>query len=401
MVKAQALRLVAVIEAASVTGPAKNLIAFCAGARQPDRFRPDLPTIEPLLITYVRGARSSSSFVAAAENAGLEVEVVPERFRFDPRVPAELRARIVAFQPDLVQTHNVKSHFLYRAAGLRRRYPWIAFHHGYTATDLKMSAYNQLDRWSLRGVERAVTVCGPFADQLARIGVPRARIRIRHNSVRMPAPPPFETVRRLRQSLGIGDRERVVLAVGRFSREKGHTDLIDAFALLRRSRGQGVRLLLVGDGPERSRIESAVRAGGLAGAVVFTGQVPDVQPFYALAAALAVPSHSEGSPNVVLEAMAAGVPVVATAVGGVPELVNDGETGLLVAARTPSTLAAALDRVLSDEPLARRLAQQANARVGREFTADAYKRDLLEIYHDTVANWRRSTNWTLDQIAYH
>jgi glycosyltransferase involved in cell wall biosynthesis len=379
------IRIVAVMEAAGVTGPAKNLIEFCRNARQPDQERPDLPVIHPFVATFVRGrAGSTNDFVSAVSAAGIDVETIPERFRFDPQSLFELRARIVRLKPDLVQTHNVKSHFLFRLSGLHRRFPWIAFHHGYTWTDQKMRAYNQLDRWSLRAARRVITVCGPFSKDLQRVGVPLSRIRVLHNSVRLPVKPTSTAVAELRQRLAIPRDSPVILAVGRFSHEKGHIELVRAFALLRRQFPQDARLVLVGDGPERGNLEAAVQSAGLTREVQFAGQVSDVQPYYAMSAALALPSLTEGSPNVVLEAMAAGLSIAASAVGGVPELLENEVNGLLVEPANPPALAGALHRLLSDLPLAQRLAARSAALVARSFTPEAFRRSLLGIYRETV-----------------
>jgi len=172
-------RVVAVIEAVTVTGPAKNLLRFAARARSST-------AAEISILTFNR-SQQSNPFLDAARSAGLEADVIDERFRFDPGVMGQLTALLQRRSPDIVQTHGVKAHFLVRAGGLARRYPWIAFHHGYTAEDLKMRLYNQLDRWSLPGADRVVTVCTPFAEALARRGVPpsnQPRLADRRRSTR-------------------------------------------------------------------------------------------------------------------------------------------------------------------------------------------------------------------------
>ena len=152
-----------------------------------------------------------------------------------------------------------------------------------------------------------------------------------------------------RASLSIADDERVVLAAGRLSREKGHIDLVAALDHLRHTTPEiKVRLIIVGDGPERQRLERASHSLGVSERVAFAGQVNNIDVYYAMADMLALPSHSEGSPNVLLEAMAAGVPVVATEVGGVPEIVTHDESALLVSQRDPHAMAAAIGRVLTD-----------------------------------------------------
>lgn len=379
------IKLLSVMEATTVTGPAKNLLGFAGRVRAREFTEPlGLPRVETTVVTFVRGANASAApnaFVSAARAAGVEVEIIPERFRFDPRVFQELRSVVERRAPDVLQTHSVKSHLLLRLSGLGRRYPWVAFHHGYTTPDAKMRLYNQLDRWSLPSAARVVTVCGPFAERLARSGVRRERISVLHNSVAPATAPREEVTRALGVKLGLGEGERVILSVGRLSQEKGHADLVAALDHLRGlAPDLNFRLVLVGDGPERTRLETEARTRNLSERVVFAGHHADVRPFYALADVLVLPSYSEGSPNVLLEAMAAGLPVVATAVGGVPEIVAHEESALLVAPRDEHALASAVARVLSDASLARGLAAKALELAAERFSPEAYARSVLEIY---------------------
>lgn len=387
------IKLLSIIEATTVTGPAKGLIGFCRRARSGEFLAEGLPRVEASIVTFDRVARDGGAreedrapneFVAAARGAGIEVDVIAERFRFDTRVAGELRRVVERRAPDIVETHMIKSHFLVKLTGLGRRMPWVAYHHGYTTTDTKMRLYNRLNRWTLPSASRVITVCGPFAERLAREeGVRRERISVLHSSVSPPAPVRADEVVSLKKRLGVNAGERVVLSVGRLSREKGHADLVDALGALRRlDPGLDFKLVVVGDGPERERVEKAAKSLGLVGRVVFAGHAKDVRPFYAMADVLALPSHSEGSPYVLLEAMAAGVPVAATAVGGIPEIASDGETALLVHARDADAMASALRRLLTDAALALSLAARAKEHVSARFSPEAYARSLLAIYKE-------------------
>jgi glycosyltransferase involved in cell wall biosynthesis len=391
-------RLLCVIEATTVTGPAKNLLNFCRLARSPDFQAAMRARVEVSIVTFhrLRGRsyhngqerqeldNSPNSFVAAARAEGIEVDVIEERFRFDPRIIWKLRRVVRSRAPHIIQTHMVKSHFLVMLSGLGQRHLWVAYHHGYTTTDWKMVAYNQLNRWSLPSAARVITVCSPFAEELARTGVPADRIVICHNSVVAPRRVTNEELRALREKLGVAEGERLVLAVGRLSREKGHADLVRAVAILRGLNSElKWKLVIVGDGSERGRVERMARAKGVEQGVFFTGQIDDVEPYYAIADVLALPSRSEGSPNVLLEAMATGLPVVAMAVGGVPEIVVNEKSALLVRPGDVGKFAAALNRLLTDAPLARRLATEAAGAVAG-FSPEAYAGSLVRIYRGLV-----------------
>lgn len=395
------------MEATTVTGPAKNLLNFCRLISLPAFYSDGTPPVEVSIVTFARAAGSSdkNTFVAAARDAGVTVDVINESFRFDPRVVAKLRAIIERRAPDIIQTHMIKSHFLIKLTGLGKRYPWIAYHHGYTTTDLKMQFYNQLNRWSLPSATRVITVCAEFAKQLARTGVSEDRIRISHNSVVAPRSISSDERRQLREKFGIANDEKIVLAVGRLSREKGHADLIESMSLLRKLAPElRFKLLIVGEGPEQASLDRAIAERNLQAHVVFIGHVSDVAPFYGIADVLALPSHSEGSPNVLLEAMAAGIPAVATSVGGVPEIALANETALLVPARDSQSFARALHRVLSDESLATRLAANATTRVAENFSPESHAHSLIEIYKAVsepraVAMGSHNSSGVLDPIA--
>ena len=393
------IKLLALMEATTVTGPAKLLIEFCRVAREGASALDGLPRVEASIVTFnrVRATErngvatpgrddSPNEFVAAARAAGVEVEVISERFRFDTSVVGQLRRAVERRAPDIVETHMIKSHFLTLAAGLAKKRRWVAYHHGYTTTDAKMRIYNQLNRLTLPRASRVITVCGPFARQLASAGVRPEKISVVHSSIASASAPRAVEVGELKTKLGVAEGERVILAVGRLSREKGHVVLVHALEHLRRdAHASKFKLLIVGEGPERERVEAAAQSLGLEACVVFAGHASDVRPFYALADVLALPSHSEGSPLVLLEAMSAGVPVVATAVGGVPEVATDGETALLVPPHDPSAMASVLARVLSDAALARALADRAAAHVAERFSPEARARALVRIYGALVS----------------
>jgi Glycosyltransferase len=371
------------LEAQSVSGAAKPVLEFAREAAHEEAGR---PRIELTAMSFHRsGMASENSLTAATRRAGIPLESVFERRRFDISVIRQLQDLVARRQPDLIWSNSVKSHFLVRMAGLHRVCKWLAFHHGYTTTDLRMRLYNQVDRWSLRGAHRVVTVCRPFAREIEKLGVLPDRIRVQHMPVRPMEMATEEQRAHLRRHWGIGEQERVILTVGRLSREKGHADLIRAFAEARQTEGSGsLRLLLVGEGPERGRIERLCRDRSLADSVILAGQQESVAAYYSIADVFVLCSHSEGSPNVLLEAMAAGLPVVATSVGGVPELATDGKDALLVEKGDSTGLAIAITRVLGDPDLRQKLGSTAREVVLRN-TPEAFFRSVMKVMMEAMS----------------
>jgi glycosyltransferase involved in cell wall biosynthesis len=381
MVTTDPIRILTVIENQMATGPARILIEFARSAAQPE---PGFAAVRVALVTYQRGS-GESRLAEAAREAGLEVFTIPERGRFDTSVLDGLRRVVDRYRPDILESRNVKSHFLIRLLGLHKRYPWVAWNHGYTATSLLDQTYSQLDRWSLPAAFRAVTVCGPFADRMAALGLQRNDITVLHNFVKPFQHPSEQEVRDARIRIGLSDAEVVILAAGRLSQEKGQANLLGATAqLVRMGDLPPFRVVIVGDGPERDALSRQAETFGISDKVVFAGFQRDMAPYFAMAHILALPSHSEGSPNVVLEAMSAGLPIAATNVGGVPEILEDGKTGLLVPARDPVAMAAAIRQLMTDAELSRRLGASAQAEARSAYTLESYRHKLVRFYQGTL-----------------
>ena len=363
-----------------MTGPSRILIEFAKRARNPE---PGWPAVQMTIASYERGGRENP-IVTAAKAEGLRAYTIPERRRFDVAVMPRLKRLIAEVQPDILETRNIKSHFFVRMLGLHRRYVWVAWNHGYTNKNWLDRTYNRLDRWSLPAAYRMMTMCQPFADRLVEAGVSRSKITILHNFMKPFVVPEAEEVQRVRESLGLSG-ELVVLSVGRLSNEKGHADLLHAIAALSRQTDvPAYRVVLVGDGPEQQNLQQLALRLGIEKRLVFAGFQRNVNPYYSLATIFALPSHSEGSPNVVLEAMSVGLPIAATAVGGVPEILQNEVTGLLVPAGDAHAMSEALGRLLMDDGLRQRLGEQAKAHVTTNYTFESYRRSLVRFYMDVL-----------------
>jgi glycosyltransferase involved in cell wall biosynthesis len=249
-----------------------------------------------------------------------------------------------------------------------------------------MRIYNQLDWWSLQTADQVLTSSEAFVEELERKNVQPDHIHVRHMPIRPFAPVSEERKSKLRHQLGFDAQTRVLLCVGRLSREKGHADLVRAFPKMREFAGDSpLRLVLVGEGPERLRIEELCRSMNLTDVVLLPGQQDDINPYYSIADVFLLPSRSEGCPNVLLEAMAAGVPVVATAVGGVPEVVKSGRDAILVKKHDCAGLVFATAQILRDQRLRDRLVSFAREIVAQK-TPEAYFQSIASVFNQACAN---------------
>jgi glycosyltransferase involved in cell wall biosynthesis len=218
----------------------------------------------------------------------------------------------------------------------------------------------------------------------ARGGIPRRKLLVVPNGVDTEPDVTREDVAALRREFDLPEGTPVVGTVGRLAAVKRQDVLIRAFAELR-PRYPTARLLLVGDGPERGKLEALTRDLRLAGAVLFAGQRSRPEPFYRLMSAFALTSSSEGMPVSLLEAWAAGVPAVCTAVGGLPEMIAERKTGFLVPPNDPAAVADSLDRILSNPPLAAAVGGAGRNEVRARYSRAATFRKYVDLYQSLLA----------------
>lgn len=224
--------------------------------------------------------------------------------------------------------------------------------------------------------DRITCVSEQVADFVVqRIGVPREKTVVIPNGVESEEFDDLPTSEKARSALNLPPDKALVGTVTRLNEVKRVDVLLEASARLERT-----HTVIVGDGPERRGQEAMAHRLGLAARVHFVGQQLDVRPWLAALDVFALSSDWEGMSNALLEAMAAGLPVVATAVGGTPEVVVDGVTGILVPPRDPDALAEAILRLLRDPDLRRSMGQAARARIEQHFSIEETVRRTEELY---------------------
>lgn len=246
-----------------------------------------------------------------------------------------------------------------------------------------------VQRWAWNRVSQLVSVSSRLADRMSRtIGIPRHRIRVIRNGVDIAR---FATIDRdeARHALALQPHELAIGSVGRFQPVKDHRNLLRASAALSR-RGVPHLVLLAGIGPLQADLEREASELGISGQVRFLGHRPDVERVLAAFDVFTLPSKSEGLSNTILEAMAAGQPVVATDVGGASELVIDGQTGLLVPPEDSDALAAAVATLAADPGRRRRMGEAGQQRARNEFSLDRMVASYETLYLDVAGQGRAS-----------
>jgi glycosyltransferase involved in cell wall biosynthesis len=214
--------------------------------------------------------------------------------------------------------------------------------------------------------------------------VPRDKVRVIRGGVELPRVFDSTERRSQRAALGASDEDFLIGCVGTLRTLKRQDLLIDAVGRLLPHHDK-LRLVLVGDGYNRERIERHVERSGLGDRVLLTGNVSDLPPLYDAFDLFVQASNNEGLPNVLLEAGASSLPIVATAAGGTGEVIKDGETGLLVPIDDLDALTAAMSRAISDAGLRARLASGARALIEREYGMDRFAEEYAQLYEAQLA----------------
>lgn len=318
-------------------------------------------------------------------DAGLAVSVAPTPGTFaNFRAPA-LARHFARRRPDVVHSHSGvwgKAAVAARRAGvpgvvhtvhgLHEREPWYG---------------PALKRWAGRHTDATVAVSAPLHDYLLRVArLPAARVHTVINGVDVRRFAPGPRTGTLAARLGLPNARRLVGTVARLAPVKNQALLVEAFARVA-ARHPDADLVFVGTGELREALGARAAALGVAGRVHFPGAVADTPPAYRDLDVFALPSFAEGTSMSVLEAMSTGLPVVATAVGGTPHLLDGGRCGLLVPSGDADALAAALDRLLGDRGAAQSLGAAARARAEADFSEDAML-DAYERFYARAAGAR-------------
>ena len=292
---------------------------------------------------------------------------------------AAMRELYRRLAPDLVHTHGYRPDVVDAAPARSEGIPTVTTVHGFTAGDWKNRLYERLQRRTYRRLFDAVVVVSrALVGRLVLDGVPASRVHVVNNAWQETAPPlDRETAR---QSLGVDPEGFRIGWVGRLSQEKGPDVLIDALGLLQ-DLPPRLGVSIVGDGPvaEQQSLLARAKRLGVAERITWHGLVRDAARAFSAFDLFVLSSRTEGTPLVLFEAMAAGVPIVATRVGGVPDVLSVAEAAL-VPSPDPVALAAAIRAVYNDPVLARARAERARARLVARFTVSPWLRRYEAVY---------------------
>ncbi len=361
-----------------IGGPEKQILEHFMRL-DPKRFRP--------LLCCFRENGQDDPMQAEAHKLGITCRTIDTHSSFDLRTIGQLRRILREDKVDILCSHGYKPNVLGRLASWFAGVPAIAISRGWTAETPKIRLYEKLDKFFLRLSDHVVAVSHGQRDKILDLGVKPGKVSVIHNAINLdeiPAAGP----RFLRQQLGLPGDAIIVASAGRLSPEKNYAAMIEAAAGVIRQNPK-IYFVVFGEGFLRSELEGKIAAVGLGGHFLLPGFRNDLQTVLYEIDIFMLPSFTEGLPNVVLEAFASHKPVVATRVGGTPEVVQDRASGFLTRPEEHELMASYV-LTLAGDPMLRDKMGQAGHQYAREEFGFEKQTELYERLYCSVTGSRES-----------
>ena len=351
----------------------------------------DLDKFEPVLFCAVKRDPAFLNDIAKFKARGIKVEVFPMTREISPFADLwsifQMTRAVRREKPDIVHTHSSKAGFIGRLAAKRAGVAKIVhtphvFPFEMGVSLLKKRFYLKLERVAANWTDLLITVSNAEKNTAMENGVfDAARIAVNHNGVDPGLWQANESKRcEIRRNLGISDKEFIVGMVGRFMPQKGYYLLLDAARILLKEQSN-FKFILIGDGELKPAIQYLTIAHKIDKHFYFIEKTDDVGDYYSAFDCLTAPSLWEACPYTVMEAMAMGIPVIASAVGGVNEIIEDRTSGLLVPAGAADQLAKRIRQLTEDDKLREELGESGRKRILEKFLLQDSIKRLEGIYH--------------------
>jgi glycosyltransferase involved in cell wall biosynthesis len=333
--------------------------------------------LEPSLLAFENRRNPHIEIVHEARRRHIDVETLDCQGRFDRSAIRRIAEVVGDRGIDVLHSHGYKSNFYGYAASARVGVPFIATCHLWTRSNATVRLYEALDAYVLRRADHVVGVSDGILDALRKSGMSPAKTSVIYNGIGGAAKPADEPS--LRAELDIARDAPLVGAVARLEEQKGLRYFIEAAERVVLDLPQAV-FVIVGDGSMRESLAESIRQKGLNHRVRLLGQRNDMSNIYASLDLFVLASLNEGLPMVLLEALSAALPVVATKVGAVPQVIDSGRSGLLVDPSNPKMLADSILACLRDKQFAYSLGMHGRATVLERFSSDTMSRQYLAVY---------------------
>lgn len=339
------------------------------------RFRP--------LICCFRESGCDNPIQEQAQKMGIACRTVDARSAFDLRTIARLRRILIEEKVDLLCSHGYKPNIIGRIAAWLAGIPAIAISRGWTSENPRIRVYEKLDKFFLNFADKVVAVSHGQRDKILALGANADRVVVIHNAINLEKIPEAGWRQQLRQELGVPQDAFVVASAGRLSPEKNYGTLVEV-ARQAIQHNANIYFVIFGEGVLRGELERSIGAAGLCGHFLLPGFRKDLQELLHGIDVFMLPSLTEGLPNVVLEAFAVCKPVVATRVGGTPEVVQEGVSGFLTEPDEPELMARHILDLADNPNLCHRMGKAGYEYIQEHFSFESQTREYEQLYMNVL-----------------
>lgn len=368
-----AAKILHLIASNFISGPEKQILHHA---------RDMAGSLYQISVASFRDLPAEPEIVVAARANNIPAYLLPGGF--SPLQISSLRKLLAQESIAVLCTHGYKANIIGRLVSMLSSVPQVAFVRGWTAETPRVAFYEKVERRILARTPWIVCVSALQADQLAPLRKNRRQPRVIPNALLPDTEPPQQSTPFSRQDAGLPSGAFLFGSAGRLSIEKGHEYLLKALAdLLQRKPHRDCFLVLLGDGRELAALQQLAAELHIADKVLFAGFHSNIRQWMKLLDCLVQPSLTEGTPNSVLEALRVNLPLIVSAVGGVPDLLQDGVSGLLVPPASPARLADAMESIVNSDDLRRKLSQGIDA-IDAKYQPETQRASLITLYQDVL-----------------
>lgn len=317
----------------------------------------------------------------SAERQHIASSLIPCRGQIDPKVLARIRDLAAGTDADVIHAHGYKADIYVYLALRRAQLPLVSTCHTWYDNDLPLRIYGIADRFVLRSYAAVVAVSEEVKQRLLHSGVSSSKIHLVRNGIDLR---PFENAAPSLRADPAFAQSLIVGLVGRLSQEKGVDIFLQAAARVLAVL-PSARFVVIGEGPDHDKLNSLIDDLKLRDKVYLLGRRDDMPSIYASFDLMVSSSRQEGLPMAILEGMASRVPVLATSVGAIPTVIQNGITGILIPADNPDLLATKIIELLQDPALRKQLGTAERSRIEAEYSAARMTNDYLAVYQAAIA----------------
>lgn len=332
------------------------------------------------VILMKTGLPTYQDFASRLKEQSIQTEILPLRSRIDPAAIKQLARSLREQQVNILHCHGYKSDIIgYFVQKLFSKIKLVATMHGWTYMNWKVMLYEKMDTHFLRRFDRVIAVSTDVANQAKMEKIPESKIYVIPNAIDTAEYAQVKGDLNILDELGITNDDFILGTVARLSPEKGVEDLINAMPAVLAQKKE-CKLLVIGDGPEREKLEHLTGKLNIHKNIKFLGVRNNIAQILPLLDIFIMPSHREGTPMALLEAMAAGRPIVAARVGGIPKIIESGQSGRLVSPQNPNELARAICDLAAQPQTMARFGLEARKQVESNYSFKTMSRQMTDFY---------------------